>query len=326
MVEKIELSAPVQALLQEVNDLYPLGMVHVDFPTEARAGFVRHDQANLKQLPGMMVVQVDDLTAPSYTASHELLHLYYLLKQYPQILFNLTWGDRDLDDQAQMFATGLYDAVMHHLIVAEQRRRGLIDEQIEDAYLAGIHDALPDEPADPLATADEKMNSLVRVINLFDALTFFGDHLARFRTDLTQRYPQALKIAQAWQTKIFGQPMTDPATTRRAIVALFELVDEQMGTWGLPVLNNKRYTTVTPVLSKRQLRLTVQQVFEIYRSDMKMKDGGAEAYVGLRRGDGQNSFVLPMPETDGPKTFVTIYQEQVRKFLEGHDDPYAVRE
>lgn len=325
MVEKIELSAPVQELLKEVSDLYPLGMVHVDFASQSKAGFVRHDQANLKQLPGMMVVQVTDLTAPSYTASHELLHLYYLLKQYPQILFNLTWGDKDLDEQAQMFATGLYDAVMHRLIVAEQRKRGLIDQPIEDAYLAGVIEALPDEPADPLASADEKMNSLVRVINLFDALTFFGDHASRFLPALTKRYPQALKIAQQWQEKIFGAPMTDPATTRRAIVALFELVDTQMGDWGLPILNNKRYTTVTPVLSKRQLRLAVKQVFEIYRSDMKLKDG-KEAYVGLRRGDGQNSFVLPMPEKDGPKTFVEIYQEPVRQFLEKNNDPYAVRE
>lgn len=325
MVEKIELSAPVQELLKEVSDLYPLGMVHVDFASQSKAGFVRHDQANLKQLPGMMVVQVTDLTAPSYTASHELLHLYYLLKQYPQILFNLTWGDKDLDEQAQMFATGLYDAVMHRLIVAEQRKRGLIDQPIEDAYLAGVIEALPDEPADPLASADEKMNSLVRVINLFDALTFFGDHASRFLPALAKRYPQALKIAQQWQEKIFGAPMTDPATTRRAIVALFELVDTQMGDWGLPILNNKRYTTVTPVLSKRQLRLAVKQVFEIYRSDMKLKDG-KEAYVGLRRGDGQNSFVLPMPEKDGPKTFVEIYQEPVRQFLEKNNDPYAVRE
>lgn len=325
MVEKIELSAPVQELLKEVSDLYPLGMVHVDFASQSKAGFVRHDQANLKQLPGMMVVQVTDLTAPSYTASHELLHLYYLLKQYPQILFNLTWGDKDLDEQAQMFATGLYDAVMHRLIVAEQRKRGLIDQPIEDAYLAGVIEALPDEPAGPLASADEKMNSLVRVINLFDALTFFGDHASRFLPALAKRYPQALKIAQQWQEKIFGAPMTDPATTRRAIVALFELVDTQMGDWGLPILNNKRYTTVTPVLSKRQLRLAVKQVFEIYRSDMKLKDG-KEAYVGLRRGDGQNSFVLPMPEKDGPKTFVEIYQEPVRQFLEKNNDPYAVRE
>ena len=146
--EKIELSAPVKELLDEVDALYPLGMVHVDF-TGDKSGFVRHDQANLKQVPGMMVVQVSDLTEPNYTASHELLHLYYTLKQYPQVLFNLTWGDEDLDDQSRMFATGLYDAVMHRLIVAEQRKRGLINDQIEQEYLTGLKDALPKEDADP---------------------------------------------------------------------------------------------------------------------------------------------------------------------------------
>ena len=41
--EKIELSAPVKELLDEVDALYPLGMVHVDF-TGDKSGFVRHDQ------------------------------------------------------------------------------------------------------------------------------------------------------------------------------------------------------------------------------------------------------------------------------------------
>ena len=38
--EKIELSAPVKELLDEVDALYPLGMVHVDF-TGDKSGFVQ---------------------------------------------------------------------------------------------------------------------------------------------------------------------------------------------------------------------------------------------------------------------------------------------
>lgn len=323
--EKIELSAPVKELLDEVDALYPLGMVHVDF-TGDKSGFVRHDQANLKQVPGMMVVQVSDLTEPNYTASHELLHLYYTLKQYPQVLFNLTWGDEDLDDQSRMFATGLYDAVMHRLIVAEQRKRGLINDQIEQEYLMGLKDALPKEDADPLASADQKMNTLVRVINLFDALIFYREHLAAVEKELVANYPYALSVAKEWQAKLFNRPMETPWETRRTIVNLFKLVDEQMRSWGLPVLNNQRYTTVTPVLSERQLRLEVKQVFEIYRSDMQLKGNQGDAYAGLRRGDGQNSFVIPMPEKNSPAEFVKLYAEPVQEFLEKRGFPYTVRE
>lgn len=323
--EKIELVAPVKQLLKEVDDLYPLGMVHVDF-TGDKSGVVRHDQAELKQLPGMMVVQVKDLTAPNYTASHELLHLWYTLKQYPQVLFNLSWGDKDLDDQSRMFATGLYNAVMHRLIVADQRKWGLINETIEQEYLKGLEAALPEEDADPLSSADQKMNTLVRVINLFDAVTFFGNHLAIVEEELNQRYPYALKVAKEWQEKIFNRPMESPWETRRTIVNLFKLVDEQLGCWGLPLLNNQRYATVTPVLSKRQLRLEVKQVFEIYRSDMQLKDNQGNAYTGLRRGDGQNSFVIPRPKGNAPEEFVKLYAEPVQEFLEKRGFPYTVRE
>ena len=63
-----------------------------------------------------------------------------------------------------------------------------------------------------------------------------------------------------------------------------------MQEWGLPALHNNEYTTLSPVLSARQLRLEMRQVFEIYHSDMKERGTDKRAYVGLRRSDGQLHF------------------------------------
>ena len=112
---------------------------------------------------------------------------------------------------------------------------------------------------------------------------------------------------------------------RRQIVKLFRLFDEQMQAWGLPALHNNDFTTLTPALSERQLRLKVRQVFEIFHSDMQSRHGDKEVYVGIRRNDRQNSFVLPAPQPNTPDAFVKWYDTPVQTFLEDRGIPYLVR-
>ena len=106
MSEKIELNATVQKLLAEVNDRYPDGSVFVQFGDQ-KTGYVRHDQASQKVLPGGLFITVNDVTAPDYTASHELLHLLMLLQGFPQIFFSLSLGNAQLDEQMMIMATDL---------------------------------------------------------------------------------------------------------------------------------------------------------------------------------------------------------------------------
>ena len=108
---QIELNAEVKKLLDEVNANYPEGSVFVQFGDQ-KVGYVRHDQASQKVLPGGLFITVNDLTAPDYTASHELLHLLMLLKGFPQIFFQLSLGNSQLDEQMMIMATDLYDTVM----------------------------------------------------------------------------------------------------------------------------------------------------------------------------------------------------------------------
>ena len=98
-----------------------------------------------------------------------------------------------------------------------------------------------------------------------------------------------------------------------------------MQEWGLPALHNNEYTTLSPVLSERQLRLSLRQVFEIYHSDMKERGTSKRAYVGIRRSDGQNSFTMPAPNPETPAEFKRLYVQPVKEFLEQHSIPYIVR-
>lgn len=315
--EVIKLNETNQALLKEVNRLYPEGSVFVQFHGD-KAGYVRHDQATQETIPGALVIIVTDLTAPNYTASHELLHLLMLLKGFPQIFFQLSLGDKELDEQMMIMSTDLYNIAMHQVVVAEQRKHDFIDETVEEKYFKGIEHTLTPE-------ADDDDERTLRLLTLLDALVFYGDRLSKYEADLQKKYPQALAAAKKIYAEITKKPIKSPFDMRRAIVKLYSLFDQQMQAWGLPALHNNEYTTVSPVLSERQLRLTMRQVFEIYHSDMKERGTNQRAYVGLRRNDGQNSFTMPAPMGDAPTYFKQVYGQTVQDFLEQHSIPYIVR-
>ena len=315
--ERITLNKENQALLDQVNSLYPEGSVFVQFHGD-KSGYVRHDQAIQQTIPGALVIIVTDLTAPNYTASHELLHLLMLLKGFPQIFFQLSLGDKELDEQMMIMSTDLYNIAMHRVVVAEQRKHGFITDEIEEQYLKGIeHTLTPEKEKD-----DERT---LRLLTLLDALVFYGDHISKYEKTLAEKYPLALAAAKKMYAEITKKPIKSPFDMRRSIVKIYSLFDQQMQEWGLPALHNNEYTTLSPVLSARQLRLEMRQVFEIYHSDMKERGTDKRAYVGLRRSDGQNSFTLPAPAQNAPEEFKKIYDQPVKEFLEQNSIPYIVR-
>lgn len=216
--ETIKLNDTNQALLDQVNQLYPEGTVFVQFHGE-KSGYVRHDQATQKSLPGGLVIIVTDLTAPNYTASHELLHLLMLLRGFPQIFFQLSLGDQQLDEQMMIMATDLYNVAMHRVVVAEQRKQGLIDDQIEAEYLKGIEHTLTKENGDD----DERT---LRLLTLLDALVFYGDHIDQYSATLKDNYPVAFAAAQKLYGKITAKPIKSPFDMRRCVIKVFALFDQ----------------------------------------------------------------------------------------------------
>ena len=321
MPEKFKLNHEAQSLLDAVNELYPEGTIFVQFDQDKEpVGYVRHDQAKQTTLPGGLVITVTDMTAPNYTASHELLHLLMLLRGFPQIFFQLSLGDQQLDEQMMIMSTDLYDVAMHRVVVAEQRKHGLIDDQIEAEYLKGIQSTITKETGE----ADDERT--LRLLTLLDAIVFYGDHLDTVRDQLSADYPVAFAAAQKMYDKIAERDIDSPFEMRRQIVKLYRLFDEQLLDWGLPALHNNEFTTVSPVLSARQLRLKVRQVFEIFHSDMKDRQGHDDVYIGLRRNDHQNSFTMHGPSgKDRAKQFVAMYDEPVEDLLKKLDVTFIVR-
>ncbi|MDE3316478.1 hypothetical protein [Lacticaseibacillus zeae] len=304
----------VQALLDEVKS-------HYDHPLEVAingeaSGVLTHDQSHQRlKKDGTLEVVVTDTTDVAYTLSHELLHLLFQMKGYPQLQFHLLSGDPQVDDQLYATSTALYNAAVHMLVVAWQREHGLLTDKVVAQVLAGFKQNVPAEADDQLV--------IYRILSLLDLLGFLEGQLP---DELASAYPQALPYAQELFSLLDDQKLASPFGLRRAIVHLFERFDAQIEKLGYQPTNDHEFATVSPVLSKRQLRLTLDQVYLIKHSSYRDRDTKQPAYVAMGRSDDQNAFVLPLPEKETtPEAFQQLYQQPLDSVLTKYGLDFTIR-
>jgi hypothetical protein len=318
-MSKIEVNDTVKSLLEEVNASFP-GEVRIGFGEE-QSGFVRHDQAQQFVEEGKMLIKVNDITAPNYTASHELIHMLMILKGFPQLYFQLSTGEKDTDNQLMFLITELYDVIAHEVVVKEQRRHFLIDDEVEEAFLKGIKDAVDAED-------DGKVDgfSTIRLIMMMDAITFYGDVLDRFEERLMEAYPTTYQAAKKIMQELNQRAISNPFDFRRKVIKAFELVDVQLKEWDLPEIHAMEFATLGSVFSERQLRLSVKQLFQIFHSDLHEKAQDTRGFVGLGISDQQNAFVVPTPkDMPSDEYFRELYAKNVKDFFEEMKMPYTIR-
>ncbi len=90
--ERITLNKENQALLDQVNSLYPEGSVFVQFHGD-KSGYVRHDQATQQTIPGALVIIVTDLTAPQLHCFTRIIAPFDVVKRFSANLFpTISWG------------------------------------------------------------------------------------------------------------------------------------------------------------------------------------------------------------------------------------------
>lgn len=173
----IKLNNEVNELLAEVNQKIS-GDVVFDYGTE-KSGYVRYDQSYQSWQNGDLIIHVKDVTAPSYTVSHELQHALLDATGYPTISFNVTSGHRDFDEQLMIVTTTLYDTITHLTIYEWQKQHGLLTDEVQDQYLKGIQQTIKPEENGEM---DGMMH--LRLLTLLDALVFFGMTLIKWWINL----------------------------------------------------------------------------------------------------------------------------------------------
>lgn len=316
-----ELNEQVQQLIKKAEEIQPNG-IDIQYHDE-KSGFVRHDQAQHYLRNGKLVIDVLDQTDVNYIVSHELLHFMLMFEKLPQISFNLDSGRKELDTKYTATGMELYDILMHCFVYDRQREMGLIDDQVEELYFKGILAVLKPEPKDH---QDDWM--VLRTVNLLDALIFFKDQQDNILPKLRELYPKATAQAERLYAVITAKPLDSAFNVHRAIVKLYREFDESLKSYGLYEMNLNSYVSLTPVLSERQLRLEVRQIFEIFHTDMKENLQFKTAYIGRTKNDQQNAFVIPEPKGNDEQRSVEfrhIYEMPVGEYLDSIGVSYLKR-
>lgn len=322
----MQFSADTLKLLDQVNSVYP-GSVVLHGNGDA-TGIINHDQITTDVLGSRLALEVTDATAPDFTATHELLHMLLSLNGFPQIFFQLKVPDsEDLTEQMIVMATYLYRPALHAIIYDEQNKHNLITNDVLEAYIAGIKQEITPETSN-----DDNAQAALRIMLLLDAQVLFTETKRPevtddYQAELKQLYPVAFEAAQYIYEAMHVEKITDAVGLHRAVVAAFETFDEEMQKLGLPLLNAKEFATLTPVLSNRQLRLTVNQVFNIKHIDLLDETTNQTAYIGISKQDEQNSFVISAPEDakERAEFFKELYQLSVADLFEQIKQPYTIR-
>jgi len=317
----MQFSEATVQLLEQVNQVYP-GSVVLRGSGEA-SGVLTHDQVTTDMLGTRLMVEVTDATAPEYAATKELLMMLLTLNGYPQVYFQLKSADLEMTDQLMVMTTYLYQPALRTIIYQEQAKHGLLTDEVAKAFAKGVMQTLTKEDGQSRAEA------ALRVLTLLDAQVFMTavpSATESYTDTFAELYPGAWTAATQIFDVMHVSGIKDPFTVHRAVVAAFKQFDKQMMAWQLPQLHATEFATLTPVLSERQLRLPLAQVFDIKHTDMFDRNSSETAYVGLNKTDGQNSFVLSVPNENQPEFFKALYQTPVRNVLEKLGQPFVVRQ
>ena len=316
-----EFSPEIQSLIDQVQKNYPQPIkIRV---ADAASGMLKHDQAQrVLNNDGSLAILITDATAADYALSHELLHLLLLSIGFPQIMTDVTTQDAQLDEQLVATGTTLYNAAVHMVIQKEQESHGFVDVETKQAYLEGLRDNLIPEKDDP-----ENRWVIFRVLTLLDALVFFDGGNQQLLKQWTAGYPIAFAQAEILYHVLARKTIDSPFTLRRAVINLWVAFDRVLSTLGFAETNLQQLLTLTPVLSERQLRLEVRQVYDILHSENLFATAtNQKAYVGIGKSDQQNAFVLGIPEDKAiPEYFKRLYDLSVQTFLDEIGMPYSLR-
>lgn len=318
-MKKNELATRTKELIKKVEEKFPAG-VEIEFKEPKKVGYLRHDQAQHYLHGGKLKIDVYDQTEPDYTIAHELLHFLLMFENTPQVAFNLTTGDSNRDHKFMVAGIDLYDTVLHTKVYAKQRKLGFIDDRIEELYLKGVLAILKPEPK---GKRDEWM--VLRTVTLLDALVFYADDLDYVLPKFKENYPLSLAAAQKLYALMTAKPLKTAFELRRGVVRLWKSFDKQLSDWNLLAMQLNDFITLTPVLSKRQLRLETSALFEFYHTPWQENLTFKTAYIGRFKIDGQNTFILPDLGKEPAERFKELYALPVKQLLEELGVQYLLR-
>ncbi|WP_334329188.1 hypothetical protein [Companilactobacillus sp. HBUAS59699] len=276
------------------------------------------DQASHSTKDGKIQVIITNEKYKDFVLLHELYHIELENSGEPLISCAVTTGKEDEDGRVLSTANSLFETLEHAEIVKKQVEDGSYTDEVKDAYLKGIDHAL-----NPNVQLDLANMRFYRTLIIFDGIVF-GEHAKD--SEWKMEFPVSYKVASDFVKQVENNDMTVPFQFRRALIHVLEGYNNLIISNGYEGMHYHEFLNVTPVVSDRQLRLTLNQLFQIKHSPYTNRATKKDAFILLGVNDGQSVATLNIdPKKVTPEFYKAYYQQTVEKAFSQSGVQYIIR-
>lgn len=280
--------------------------------------FLTLDQANHEMKDDKITVVVTNEKFTDFVLAHELHHIELELSDEPEISSAVTTGQPDLDGRVLAIANSIFETLEHVTVLKKQKEDGTFTPEIKEEYLKGVDAALR-----PKVELDLSNMRFYRTLIMFDGI-IFGEHEhdEEWKNDFAVSFKYANKLVDIAE----NNDLTVPFQFRRALVNALDAYNEIIISNGYQGMHFHTFLNITPVVSERQLRLSLNQTYHIKHSEYKNRATGKDGFALVAINDGQAVATLNLdPSKVTPEFYQAFYQYKVKDVFDREGVKYLIR-
>ncbi|CAJ1193995.1 hypothetical protein [Companilactobacillus nantensis] len=318
-MKRLELNELPELIVKQVEKIEQQYNKKIEvFADYEQQDYLTLDQADHVIKDDVIKVSITNEKYAEFVLSHELHHIELELSDEPSISAALTTGKQDLDGRVLAIANSVFETLEHVTVMKRQQEDGTYTDEVKTEYLKGINAALH-----PKVELDRANMRFYRTLIMLDGMIFSGHAVD---DDWQQEFAMSYKYADKMAKIIEDNDLTVPFQFRRALVNTLDAYNEIIISNGYQGLHFHTFLNVTPVVSKRQLRLSLNQVYQIKHSEFKNRATGRDGFVLIGINDGQGVATLNLdPQKVTPEFYKTFYQYTVEEVFKEQGTKYLIR-
>ncbi|KRN99841.1 hypothetical protein [Companilactobacillus kimchiensis] len=276
------------------------------------------DQADHEIKNDQIKIIITNEKYSDFVLAHELHHIELELSDEPSISCALTTNKGELDGRILSIANSIFETLEHVTVLKMQKEDGTYNAETKAAYLEGVNRAVR-----PNVQLDLANMRFYRTLIMFDGM-IFGEHEddADWQNEFSTSYKYAKKLVEIAESN----DLTVPFQFRRALINALDAYNEIIISNGYQGLHFHTFLNITPVISKRQLRLSLDQVYQIKHSEYKNRATQRDGFALIGINDGQSVATLNLDPTKvTPEFYKAFYQYTVDDVFKQEAIKYLIR-
>lgn len=313
MTSTFNLSAPVQNLLDQFQkEMAPKQIILQEKESQFPATMLDPEESQMiLTKTGDIELFVPNPRFANFIVAHELMHLQQEGRQNVQISY-VKQNNPQFSQFLDQIGQELRNIVVHQAMHQQLLELGVLDDDVQQAIQKLIDEKLPVD--------DSTTSALViamKAIQLADTFTFVGSV-----DQWQEKFAKSMKVAaELWQLVITAN-LTTNRQVRALIGQLINYFAEYFDKFGLQVPSLADNLLLKPVLSERQLKLSVRQLFQLWR-----QPNAATTYLVKGIQDEQAISLIEIPKDEQQEAaMLAIYDLSVQAFLDKFALNYAPRD